>query len=289
MSELTHAIEMLSPEKRALLFQRLRERRGVSASTSAIPRQSRATIHFPLSFAQQRLWFLDQWQPGNAAYNIALVLQLTGNLHISALQLSLAEIVKRHESLRTSFTVSERQPVQIISRSLDLPLPVIDLTAIPEREQAVQQLALTEGQKPFNLTHAPLMRTSLLRLDSNEHILLLTMHHIISDGWSLSILIRELAILYPSFVAKQPSPLSAPSLQHVDFAVWQQEQLQGEILESHLSYWKRQLADAPAFGPTLSPGAPGLSAPGCAGAVIIDAAAPERYTLSRDKSPDHLL
>ncbi len=247
MSELTHAIEMLSPEKRALLFQRLRERRGVSASTSAIPRQSRATIHFPLSFAQQRLWFLDQWQPGNAAYNIALVLRLTGNLHTSALQLSLAEIVKRHESLRTSFTVSERQPVQVISQSLDLPLPVIDLTAIPEREQAVQQLALTEGQKPFDLTHAPLMRTSLLRLDSNEHILLLTMHHIIADGWSLSILLRELAILYPSFVAKQPSPLSAPSLQYVDFAVWQQEQLQGEILESHLSYWKRQLADAPAL------------------------------------------
>ncbi len=157
---------------------------------------------FPLSYAQQRLWFLDQLYPGSPLYNIPAAIQLNGPLHIRALQHSLNEIVRRHEVLRTTFTVIEGQPVQAVIPQLTLALPVIDLGLHPMSERAaeVQRRITKEAQTPFDLTRGPLLRATLLWVGEAEYVLLLTMHHIIADGWSISVLVRELATLYETFV-----------------------------------------------------------------------------------------
>ncbi|HIP97138.1 MAG TPA: non-ribosomal peptide synthetase, partial [Anaerolineae bacterium] len=153
---------------------------------------------FPVSFAQQRLWFLDQFEPGSPFYNIPSAVRLTGKLDVVALERTLNEIVRRHESLRTTFATINGDPVQVISPSLTLPLPVIDLRDLPqaEREAEALRLATGEAMRPFNLTQGPLLRGTLLRLDEEEHIVLLTMHHIISDGWSMGVFIGELTTIY---------------------------------------------------------------------------------------------
>jgi alpha-ketoglutarate-dependent taurine dioxygenase/acyl carrier protein len=202
----------------------------------------------PLSFAQARLWFLDRITPGNCAYNIPAAVRLTGVLNVPALQQSLNEIVHRHEALRTTFAMGNEQPIQVIAPSLTLPLPIVDLRELPEAEQQakVQQLAIKEAQCPFDLERDPLLRATLLQLGETEHIVLLTMHHIVSDGWSMGVLVREVAVLYEAFTCGKPSPLAELSIQYADFAVWQRQWLQGEVLEAQLSYWKQHLAGAPA-------------------------------------------
>ena len=202
----------------------------------------------PLSFAQQRLWFLDQLEPGNAGYNITGAYRLSGQLHISALEHSLNEIVRRHESLRTTFTTVEQQPMQVIAPVLRLPLPVVDLRCIPtsRQELEIERWATQEAHQSFDLTRGPLVRARVLRLAAVDHVFLLTMHHIISDGWSRMVLFRELAALYQAFLEGKVSPLPDLQLQYADFAVWQRQWLQGEALETQLTYWTQQLQGAPA-------------------------------------------
>ena len=203
----------------------------------------------PLSFAQQRLWFLDQLEPGSAAYNIPAAVRLKGLLDVKALERSLKEVVRRHEVLRTTFTVVQGQPVQVIGEGEEFGLSVLELAAelsAEEREAEVQRLAQVEAAQPFDLGTGPLLRGTLLRLSAEEHVALLTMHHIVSDGWSTGILIRELAALYEAFTQGQPSPLPELPIQYADYAVWQREWLSGEVLERQLGYWREQLAGAPA-------------------------------------------
>ncbi len=202
---------------------------------------------YPLSFAQQRLWFLDQLQPGNSLYNEAAALLLQGSLNVSALKQSFNEIVRRHEVLRTTFTLVEGQPVQVVAPSLTLALPLVDLRSLPakERQIEVQRLVAEAVEQPFDLAEEPLVRVTLLKLGEAEHVLLFAMHHIIYDIWSRKIIIQELATLYNAFSTGKPSPLSELPIQYTDFAIWQRQWLQGEVLESLLSYWQQQLGSHP--------------------------------------------
>ncbi len=201
----------------------------------------------PLSFAQERLWFLDQLQPNNPDYNMLAAVRLVGSLNIAALEQSFNEIVRRHEVLRTNFTLVDGQPVQIIAPSLTLKIPVVDLQTLPEtkREAEVVRLAQQEAQLPFNLAQEPLLRVTLLKLGESEHVVLFAIHHIICDGWSTGIFTQELSTLYDAFATGKASPLPELSLQYADFAYWQRQWLQGDVLETQLSYWKQQLAGAP--------------------------------------------
>ena len=199
---------------------------------------------FPVTFAQQRLWFLDQLQPDSSSYNVPWSIQISGNLNTAALESSLNEIVRRHEVLRTTFSVIDGEPMQVVVPSLVIALPITDLSVNPTREQTAKQAAVAEAQKPLDLKKGPLVRARLLRLEPESHILLLTLHHINFDGWSRRILVRELAALYEAFSAGRPSPLPDLSLQYADYAVWQRKHLQGKNLQKQLDYWKRQLDGA---------------------------------------------
>ncbi len=198
----------------------------------------------PLSFAQQRLWFLQVLDHGSDAYNMPEAIRLSGTLDTVALHQSLNEIVRRHEALRTTFTTVDGQPVQIITPTLQLELPIVDLTSLPEYQRAeeIERLALAEGKQTFDLSKDPLLRAVLLRLSAQEHVLFLIMHHIVSDDWSMEIFAREIAALYQSFSAGKSSPLPELAIQYADFAAWQRRWLQGEILETQLAYWKTRLS-----------------------------------------------
>ena len=237
----------LSPEKLALLNLLLEEEGLNAVSTPKISRR-KDDKSVPLSFAQQRLWFLDQLEPGSITYNMPIGIRLKGLLNVTALQQSLGEIVRRHETFRTTFAVVEGQPVQVIAPVQNFTLPVVSLRELPEHERQTQALRIgtEDAQQPFKLAQGPLLRSKLLQLTEEEYILLLTMHHIISDAWSMGVFIRELAALYEAFANGLPSPLSELLIQYADFAHWQQQWLQGEVLEDQLAYWKQQLAGAPA-------------------------------------------
>ncbi|MEJ1935487.1 condensation domain-containing protein, partial [Nostoc sp. NIES-2111] len=213
---------------------------------------------FPTSFAQQRLWFLDKLAPGNSSYNVSTAIRLTGFLQITALKQAFNEIVRRHETLRTTFVMLEQQPVQAIAPSLYIPLPLIDLRDLEskEREIQVKQIITVEAEYPFNLTTGPLLRIKLLQIEQAEYILLLNIHHIVADGWSIGVLIKELGILYKAFVENQQYLMTSQSvsallpelhIQYADFAQWQREWLQTvEIngyssLQIQLAYWQKQL------------------------------------------------
>ncbi|BAZ22619.1 amino acid adenylation domain-containing protein [Kalymmatonema gypsitolerans NIES-4073] len=198
---------------------------------------------FAASFAQQRLWFLDQLIPGNALYNVPTVIRLTGRLNLAALQQTFNEIVRRHEVLRTTFKVLEGQLVQAIAPSLTIPLSLLDLRQLPvdEREAQAKRIVTAEVERPFDLSSGPLLRVMLLVRSQTEHILVLNMHHIICDDWSIGVVIRELGTLYTAFAQNQASPLPELPLQYADFAQWQREWLQGEVLQTQLAYWQQQL------------------------------------------------
>ena len=201
-----------------------------------------------LSFAQQRFWFFDQVQPGNPAYNIPSALRLTGTLDVAALERTLVEIVRRHESLRTTFSAIDGMPVQVIAPELALTLPLTDLSALPhgEREVRMQSLAQDEARAPFDLAAGPLIRATLLRLDDSDHVILFTLHHIVADGWSMGVLVREVAALYAAFVKQEASPLAELPLQYADYAHWQRQWLSGEAGSAQRAYWSEQLSGAPA-------------------------------------------
>ncbi|MFB2976514.1 amino acid adenylation domain-containing protein [Microseira sp. BLCC-F43] len=212
------------------------------ALSSQIQRSSRDR-ELPLSFAQQRLWFLHQLEPDSPAYNLPKTVRLRGKLNIAALEGSLREVMRRHEILRTNFPVKNGKPVQIIAADTIINLPVIDLHELPETEREAEalRLAMIEAQRPFDLANDCLLRGNLVKLDEEDHLLLLTLHHIISDGWSTAVLIREVAALYQAFCNGTPSPLPELPIQYADFAVWQQ-QWSEEYLENQLTYWKQQLS-----------------------------------------------
>src|SRR5215211_2833432 len=201
---------------------------------------------FP-SLAQQRLWLLQQLEPEDTSYNIHRAIRVKGSLDVGALQKALGAIVARQEALRTTFAVVDGTPLQVISPALEVPLPVEDLSSLPgvEREEAVQQWVHEAERKPFDLELGPLFRAGLLRLGEEEHVLLVTMHHVVSDGWSLGVFWRELGALYGAFVRGEPSPLEEPPVQYADYALWQRQWLTGEVLEEQLGYWKDQLAELP--------------------------------------------
>ena len=208
-----------------------------------------ATRTAPLSFAQQRLWFLDQYEPNNILYNIPAAIRLNGVLDVTALERSLNEILKRHEALRTTFAMVSDRPVQVINEAQDLRLTVVELrdTSPQKNEATAARLAAEEAQVPFNLAEGPLLRVKLLRFAEDDHVLLITMHHIISDGWSIKVLIQELGALYEAHVNRREAALPGLPIQYAEFAAWQRDWLQGERLAEQLSYWKAQLADAPSL------------------------------------------
>lgn len=239
----------LTPELRQQLVERKAEllalhhlRSQLVRSIPPIQPVAQGTV-FPLSFAQQRLWFLYQLAPDNPFYNVPAAIRLQGTLDHAALERSFNEIVRRHAALRTTFTTVAGQPVQVITPEVKIKLPVVDLQSVPldERDRITQQLATTEAQRSFNLSTDLLVRVTLLQLNPNESILLLTMHHIVADGWSLGVLVRELASCYSAFVQGRSPTLPALAIQYTDFACWQREWLQGEVLEDQLAYWRSQL------------------------------------------------
>ncbi|MFN6479635.1 condensation domain-containing protein [Nostoc sp. DedQUE07] len=238
---------VLSPELSTQLRERKQEILTHLTSSVAllpiVPVPQNANL--PLSFAQQRLWFLNQLEPNSTTYNLPFAVRLTGTLNVPALERSLNEIVQRHEALRTTFAIANGQPIQVITPTLTLKLSVVDLQeySITKQETEVLRLAVQESQSLFNLAQGPLLRTTLLHLSEQQYVLLLIMHHIVSDGWSIGLLIKEVTALYEAFCKGQPSPLSELPIQYADFAAWQQNWLQGEVLNTLLTYWKKQLGD----------------------------------------------
>jgi len=217
-----------------------------SAQLTVIPRVPREQS-LPLSFAQERLWFLDQLEPGNPQYNGPLPMRLKGLLNPAAMQGAINAIIQRHEVLRTTFRMDNDRPVQEIASELTIELPVIDISAVPaqDREQEARRLAVEEARRPFNLKIGPVVRASLLRLDEEDHILLLDIHHIATDGWSIWPFIQELGALYEACRANLPSPLPDLPIQYADFAVWQRQWIESDLIAGQLAYWKNQLAGAP--------------------------------------------
>ena len=209
---------------------------------------TQSSYAFPMSFAQQRLWFLDQFEPGNTLYNIVWPMRLRGHLNVEALGQSLNEIARRHEVLRATFRTIDDQPLQVIAPWQHIPLVIEDLTSLStdEKEAEIQRLAQDAAETPISLQQGPMLRARLARLADEEHALILTLHHIVGDRWSRGIFFRELGALYEAFSQGKPSPLPELPLQYTDFAVWQREWLSGNNLEKQLSYWKQELAGAPA-------------------------------------------
>ena len=204
---------------------------------------------FKTSFAQERLWFLDQFSPGNPFYNIHVALPVGDDGDPGIVKRCLQEIVRRHEALRTTFVVLKGEPVQAVAPALDLDVPVVDLTgrSADECEAAIQKLSRDESLCRFDLASGPLLRAVLVRLAVAPSVLLLTMHHIVSDGWSMDVFTRELRTLYDALAAGLPSPLPDLPIQYPDFAVWQREWLRGDVLRRQLAYWTKRLDGAPAL------------------------------------------
>ncbi|HZB43822.1 MAG TPA: amino acid adenylation domain-containing protein, partial [Pyrinomonadaceae bacterium] len=230
----------------ALAVERGRNETRASTTPELVPSPREGAM--PLSFAQQRLWFLDQLVPGSPFYNIPSAVRLSGRLDGPALERALSEVVRRHEILHTTFPSIDGEPVQLVGAARPCELPLIDLSSIPAatREEEARRLASQEAREPFDLARGPLLRARLLRLSEDEHVLLLTMHHIVSDAWSAGVLVRELTTIYEAFAEGRPSPLEELPIQYADYAAWQRRLLQGATLEEQLDYWRGRLAGAPA-------------------------------------------
>ena len=203
----------------------------------------------PLSFAQEQLWFLDHLAPGSPVYNLGDIVDFHGEYNAGAMRRAVKELVRRHEILRTEFSHIGGQPAQVVLPKMDLPLAELDLSSLPEqeREREWTRVVREQGRKPFDLSRAPLLRVTMVHLTADEHRLLLTSHHILADEWSMEVFHQELRRLYDAFSACRPSPLPELPIQFADFACWQREWLQGEVLERQTSYWKKELAGAPSI------------------------------------------
>ena len=219
----------------------------LNPSSSEEPVSGNATFAFPLTSAQLRLWFLEELAPDATSYLVAWAVRIRGPLDSDALRFSLNDIVKRHEVFRTRFVATGGEPVQLVVPQSWLELPVVDFSylRLVESEREARRLARDEAETPINLKEGPLLRGQLVRLAAQDHVLLLTTHHICFDGWSRSVLVRELAQLYSGYIKGQPIELPQLPIQYGDFAVWQQEHLSGSFVQSELGYWKDQLKDLP--------------------------------------------
>jgi hypothetical protein len=246
MKDLSKRISALSPIKLELLAQRLGKECGLAPQGQVIPRRPKSDSLSPLSYAQERLWFLDQFERDKSIYNIPRTFLVTGPLDIQAMERSFGEIIKRHEALRTTFKDVNGVPAQIIGKVRPFKLALVDLSGLSpeEREYEVTRLVTEDALTSFDLAQGPLMRVSLLRLDDDEYVVRFTLHHIVSDGWSTGIFVKEWSALYQAFSQGRPSPLPEPPIQYADFAQWQRQWMEGRALEDHLSYWKRQLEGA---------------------------------------------
>jgi amino acid adenylation domain-containing protein len=244
----------LSPEKLQLLQRRLQGAAGKPVPDSVIPPRKRRdaglpsdVVGLPLSFEEEGLWLVDQLEPNSALYSIPFGLRLKGALDVMVLQRCLSEILERHEALRTRFELEGGRPVQVVAPAAPLEMPLVDLSGMPggERENEVQRLCKAEAQRPFDLKKDILFRARLFRLASTDHLLFLNVHHIVSDGRSVNLLVRELTILYEAFVDGKSSPLAPLPIQYADYAIWQRERLQGEAWEKQLGYWRKKLEGIP--------------------------------------------
>ncbi len=246
MIELASRLENLSPAKRELLLRQLKKLKGEAPRPVILPRQQ-SLGDFPLSYAQQRLWFFDQLEPGNPFYNLPGAVRLQGPLDEVCLGRALSAVVARHESLRTAFPALAGRPVQRVGPPTPVPLPVVDLAGLPEEERrrAARALALSTVRRPFDLAAGPLLRAVLLRLAPEERILAFAVHHIVADGWSLGVLMRELTASYRAFRLGVPSPLPELTVQYADFCLAERRWLDGETLAPQLAFWRHQLADLP--------------------------------------------
>jgi non-ribosomal peptide synthetase component F len=211
------------------------EKTASSQQLQPIPRN----YELPLCLAQERLWFLDQLEPLNPFYNVAIAIRLTGKLNPVILEQSLNEIIKRHESLRTSFPAIDGRPIQVIHESLEIKLSILE-----NCHSDIENVILQETQQPFDLSQLPLLRAKLLQLNQDEHLLLITIHHIISDGWSIGLLIQELATMYAALAAGKAAQLPVLSIQYADYAYWQRQYLQTDVLQPQLAYWQKQLRNS---------------------------------------------
>ena len=241
MDDLSSRLASLSPAKRKLFARRARESQE-AALMQVVPRRDESGPA-PLTLYQDRLWFLDQLQQGSAAYNVYQALRLRGAIDIAALREAFCELLARHESLRTSFSFVAGRPMQVVAPSACLDLPVVDLTGSPAdlREEEAGRLVAEETQRPFDLASGPLLRALLIRLAQAEHILTVTTHHMISDGWSMAVLFMDLSYYYRVIAAGEHPVLAALPIQYGDFAAWQRKHLRGEVLERQVSYWRETL------------------------------------------------
>lgn len=231
-------------EHKAEIINLLNDVRTDATTASPIQPVSRAQV-LPLSYAQQRLWILDRLNTDGSAYHIPVVLRLQGPLDVEALRRSINEIVARHEALRTIFTDVNGEPRQTILPELEVSIPLVDVTqrAVAERETELERLAAENSHQQFALSRGPLLRAVIVKLGDEEHALCVTLHHIISDGWSSGVLVREFALLYEAFSAGSAPALPPLKVQYADFAVWQREWLEGTVREQHLAYWRKQLGE----------------------------------------------
>ena len=253
MSDISERLAGLSPRKRELLLRQLAARQA-PATVDRIPRQPRApqgTDRFPLSFSQLREWLLELLDPGTFAYNMPGGARVLGALDLDVLRRTVGEIVRRHESLRTTFQPSSGEPVQVVTPTATVDVPLLDLSALPpaERNAEAERLIAAERRLPFDLGSGPLLRFFVLRLGAEDHLAPFSMHHIVSDGWSITLLYAELVALYGAFSTGAPSPLPELPIQYPDFAAWQRERLRGELMEEQVGYWRDQLAGSPPLLP----------------------------------------
>jgi amino acid adenylation domain-containing protein len=244
MDDRSKLVKSLSADELRRLMERLKKGQPGEERIGRAPRDGSP---LPLSFAQERLWFLDRLGASTTAYNVPAAVRLAGALDAPVLQRAFAAVVRRHEALRTTFGESDGVPFQVIAAEPDVPLPLVDLAALPAaaRQREALRLATAEAGRPFDLGRGPLFRTLLFRLAPPEHVLTVTLHHIVSDGWSTGVLIREMAALYEAFAAGRPSPLPELPIQYVDYAAWQRRRLRGEALDKELAFWRERLAGTP--------------------------------------------
>jgi amino acid adenylation domain-containing protein len=266
----------LTPEQRQKLHRLLRAKTAAGRLRKRSPGQ-----RVPLTYGQERLWFLDQFSPGNPAYNETYSLRVQWALNTEAFRAAFNEIIRRHESLRMSIQVEDGEPAQDFAPQLTIDIPVVDLRqyAAPERSEVASRRAAEQNLIPFNLSSAPLVRAALYRLDSSDYLFVFTLHHIIFDGWSVAVLINELFSLYTSFTMGQRPALPELGIQYGDFAVWQRESVSSGVIDGQMAYWRRQLANLPALDlPYDRPRPPEVTYRGARCPILIAGAEFERLT-----------
>lgn len=244
-------LEKLPADKRAALLKKLKAKKQAQQQQSPTPKEapitrvSRDSNRFPMSFAQQRLWFLDRLDSSTAFYNLAAYIELDGQLNIQALEQALDSLIKRHETLRTTFAEENGQGLQIIHPHISVQLPQADISHQVDQKTALVQLSKADAQHIFDLENGPLIKTTLVKLAAEKHQLLLTMHHIIADGWSAQVFASELSQFYAANVNQQVSPLAALDVQYIDYTLWQQQQLTEAVLQQQFEFWQNHLANSP--------------------------------------------